>query len=51
MLDIRVAGIHSLCYEYGTIEENTHGMVQAISNPFIHIISPVSYTHLYLCVT
>ena len=39
MLDIRIAGIHSLCYEYGTIEENTHGMVQAISNPFIHIIS------------
>lgn len=34
MLDIRIAGIHSLCYEYGTIEENTHGMVQAISNPF-----------------
>ena len=31
MLDIRIAGIHSLCYEYGTIEENTHGMVQAIS--------------------
>lgn len=26
MLDIRIAGIHSLCYEYGTIEENTHGM-------------------------
>ncbi len=23
MLDIRIAGIHSLCYEYGTIEENT----------------------------
>ncbi len=34
MLDIRIAGIHSLCYEYGTIEENTHGMVQVISNPF-----------------
>lgn len=39
MLDIRIAGIHSLCYEYGTIEENTHGIVQVISNPFIHIIS------------
>ena len=37
--EINIAGIHSLCYEYGTIEENTHGMVQAISNPFIHIIS------------
>ena len=33
MLDIRIAGIHFLCYEYGTIEENTHGMV-AISNLF-----------------
>lgn len=39
MLDICIAGIHSLCYEYGTVEENTHGMVQAINNPFIHIIS------------
>ena len=41
MLDIRIAGIHSLCYEYGTIEENTHGMVQAISNLlFILSVTP-----------
>ena len=39
MLDIRIAGIHSLCYEYGTIEQNTHGMVLPISNTFINIIS------------
>ena len=39
MLDIRIAGIHSLCYAQGTIEENTHGMVNAICNPYIHIIS------------
>ncbi len=39
MLDIRIAGIHSLCYSYGTVDENTHGMVKAGSNPFIHIIS------------
>ena len=39
MLDIRNAGIHSLCYSYGTVDENTHGMVKAVSNPFIHIIS------------
>lgn len=39
MLDIRIAGIHSLCYKYGTVDENTHGMVQAIRNPFIHMIS------------
>ncbi len=38
-LDLRIAGIHSLCYHWGTMEENTHGMVQAISNPYIHIIS------------
>ena len=39
MLDIRIAGNHSLCYSYGTVDENTHGMVKAVSNPFIHIIS------------
>ena len=39
MLDIRIAGIHSLCYSYGKVDENTHGMVKAVSNPFIHIIS------------
>lgn len=39
MLDLRIAGIHSLCYKQGTPEENTHGMIQVISNPYIHIIS------------
>ncbi len=38
-LDIRIAGIHSLCYKWGTKDENTHGMIKAISNPFINIIS------------
>jgi len=38
-LDIRIAGIHLLCYEHGTREENTHGMVTAIRNPYIQIIS------------
>lgn len=38
-LDIRIAGIHSLCYEQGTIEENTYGMIQAIRHPYIQIIS------------
>lgn len=38
-LDLRIAGIHSLCYRQGTQEENTYGMVQAISNPYVHIIS------------
>ena len=39
LLDIRIAGIHSLCYQQGTVEENTHGMIQAIANPYTHIIS------------
>jgi putative hydrolase len=38
-LDIRIAGIHLLCYEYGTKEENTFGMIQAIRHPYIQIIS------------
>ena len=38
-LDIRIAGIHSLCYEHGSKEENTYGMVQAIRHPYIQIIS------------
>ena len=39
MLDIRIAGIHSLCYSYGTVDEKYAWMVKAVSNPFIHIIS------------
>ena len=39
LLDLRIAGIHSLCYAGGTPEENTHGMVQAIAIHYIHIIS------------
>lgn len=38
-LDLRIAGIHSLCYKWGTKEENTTGMVNAIRNPWINIIS------------
>ena len=30
MLDIRIAGIHSLCYQNGTIEQNTSAMLGAI---------------------
>ena len=33
MLDLRIAGIHSLCYRQGTAEENTQGMLNVISNP------------------
>ncbi len=39
LLDIVIAGIHSLCWEGGTREENTGAMVAAICNPWTHIIS------------
>ena len=39
MLDVRIAGIHSLCWQGGTPEENTDGMLAAIRNPWTHIIS------------
>jgi len=38
-LDLRIAGIHSLCWEGGTTDENTTGMISAIRNPWTHIIS------------
>lgn len=38
-LDLRIAGIHRLCWQGGTQEQNTHAMVQAIANPWVHIIS------------
>lgn len=39
ILDIRIAGIHQLCWEGGSKEENTAGLVTAIKNPWTHIIS------------
>ncbi len=39
LMDIRIAGIHDLCWTGGTKEENTAGMVVAIQNPWTHIIS------------
>ncbi len=38
-MDLRIAGIHSLCWQGGTREENTQGMLNAIANPWMHIIS------------
>lgn len=38
-MDIRIAGIHSLCWSGGCKEENTNGMILAIRNPWTHIIS------------
>jgi putative hydrolase len=39
ILDLRIAGIHSLCWKGGTREETTHAMLQAIRNPWTQIIS------------
>lgn len=39
LLDLRIAGIHSLCWKGGTVEENTRGMLNAIKNPWTNIIS------------
>ena len=39
LLDLRIAGIHSLCFKQGTVEENTCGMIKVIKNPWIDIIS------------
>lgn len=38
-MDLRIAGIHSLCWEGGTKDENTEAMVNAIKNPWTNIIS------------
>lgn len=38
-LDLRIAGIHRLCWNGGTIDENTQGMINAINNPYVNIIS------------
>ena len=39
LLEVRIAGIHALCWQGGTVEENTQGMINAIRNPWTHIIS------------
>ena len=39
ILDLRIAGIHSLCWKRGNREENTYAMLQAIRNPWTQIIS------------
>ncbi len=38
-LDIRIAGIHDLCYTPGTVEQNTNAIIGAIKNSKIDIIS------------
>ena len=38
-MDIRIAGIHSICWKGGTRTQNTDGMLAAIEHPKMHIIS------------
>ncbi len=38
-LEYMIAGMHSVCYEGGTPEENTQGMISAIRAPGINIIA------------
>lgn len=38
-LDLRIAGIHSVCWQGGSREENTDGVETAMRNPWIQIIS------------
>lgn len=38
-MDIRIAGLHSLCYRPGTVEQNTSAVEGAIRNGHIDIIS------------
>ena len=37
--DLRIAGVHILCWQGGTRSQNTDGMLAAIHNPWTHIIS------------
>lgn len=38
-MDIRLAGIHSICWDGGTAAQNTDGVIAAMHNPWINIIS------------
>lgn len=38
-LDLRIAGIHSVCWQGGSRDENTDGVVAAMRNPWIQMIS------------
>jgi putative hydrolase len=39
ILDLRIAGIHTLCWQGGTRDENTNGVLNVIRNPWVQIIS------------
>jgi putative hydrolase len=37
-LDIVLAGLHTYCFPAGSVEENSHGMIAAMRNPWVDII-------------
>lgn len=39
LMDIRIAGIHDLCWKPGSMEDNTAGVINVMKNPYIDIIS------------
>lgn len=39
LMDIRIAGIHDLCWKPGNEDENTVGVINVMKNPYIDIIS------------
>ncbi len=54
-LDLRIAGIHDLCYTHGTKAQNTGAIIKAIENKYIDIIShpddgncPLAYEEVVL---
>lgn len=38
-MDLRLAGIHSVCWTPSTAEKNTDGVIAVMHNPWIHIIT------------
>lgn len=38
-LDIRIAGIHDICWQGGNEDQNTAGVIKVMENPMIHMIS------------
>ncbi len=38
-LDIRIAGIHGICWQGGDEDQNTAGVIKVMENPMIHMIS------------
>jgi putative hydrolase len=39
MMDVKIAGLHNVCFRPGTVDQNTSAVLGAIKNPEINIIS------------